>query len=234
MSCAARAAGEVAVRHAECPREAELLDSLHNCWPEGCPDGLCSHAEACAACGSLLEVALALRGEHAESVHEASVPSSAVMWWRLQMRARREATVRAFQPIAVVQAVTLACAVGDAGRRHRAASCPTRRGSPRGWTRSGRVPQRPWPRRSRPRRRKLLSPGGIALGLAGALFLVVTPVAVYLALERSVDWPVRRATGRSSSLGGPPVTHPIHNLQEALDISSAQAEDGRVRVTPHN
>ena len=104
------------------------------------------------------------------------------MWWRLQRRARREESERAMRPITVVQAVTLACAVGvlaavvgmvvpDAARvvawlaalRHGAeaagaASLPTTAA-------------------------QLLSPGGIALGLAGALLLIVTPVAIYFAVS---------------------------------------------------
>ena len=169
------------MRQAECPREAELLESLQTSWPEGCPDGLRSHVEACASCGALLDVALAVQGEHAASVHDASVPSSAVMWWRLQMRARREATVRAFQPIAVVQAVTLACAVGvlaavigrvvpDASR---VATWLGALGKSAAAAGAASIPSTA---------AQLLSPGGIALGLAGALVLVVTPVAIYLAL----------------------------------------------------
>jgi hypothetical protein len=172
----------VTVRHADCPREAELLESLLTTGPDGCPDGLRSHTEACASCGALLEVALALRGEHAASVHEASVPSSAVMWWRLQMRARREATVRAFQPIAVAQAITLACAVGVLAavigqvvpEASRVVAWLRALGNSAAAAGAASVPASA---------AQLLSPGGIALGLAGALFLIVTPVAIYLALS---------------------------------------------------
>ena len=110
------------------------------------------------------------------------MPSSAVMWWRLQMRARREATVRAFQPIAVVQAITLACAVGVLAavigqvvpEASRVVAWLRALGNSAAAAGAASVPSTA---------AHLLSPGGIALGLAGALFLIVTPVAIYLALS---------------------------------------------------
>ena len=170
------------MRQAECPREAELLESLHHCWPEGCPEGLRRHVEACASCGALLAVALPLRDEHAASVREAPVPSSAVMWWRLEMRGRREAAGRALRPIAAVQAVTLACAVGVLAavigqvvpQASRVAAWLDALGNSAAAAGAASLPSTA---------AQVLSPGGIALGLAGVLFLVVTPVALYLALS---------------------------------------------------
>jgi hypothetical protein len=170
------------VRYGECPREAELLESLLAAWPDGCADGLRTHAEACASCGALLAVALPLRDEHVASVREAPVPSSAVMWWRLQMRARREATGRALRPIAAVQAVTLACAAGVLAavigqvvpQPSRLAAWLDALGNSAIAAGAAAIPSTA---------AQLLSPGGIALGLAGALFLIVTPVALYLALS---------------------------------------------------
>ena len=171
----------MAVRHAECPREAELLESLYATWPDGCPEGLRTHVEECASCGALLEVALPLRDEHVASVREAPVPSSAVMWWRLEMRGRREATGRALRPIAAVQAVTLACAMGVLAavvgqvvpEATRVAAWLRVLGDSAAAAGAASVPSTD---------AQLLSPGGIALGLAGALFLIVTPVALSLAL----------------------------------------------------
>ena len=170
------------MRNGECPREAELLESLLAAWPDGCPDALRGHVEECASCGTLLEAVRALREDHLASIRDAPVPSSAVMWWRLQLRARREATARALRPIAAVQALTLACAVGVLAaviglvvpEAARVAAWMGALGNSAAAAGTASLPSTA---------AQLLSPGGIALGLAGALFLIITPVAIYLALS---------------------------------------------------
>jgi hypothetical protein len=170
------------MQHGECPREAELLESLLTGGSDGCSDGLRAHAEACASCGALLAVALPLRDEHAALVRDACVPSSAVVWWRLQMRVRREAAVRALQPIAVVQAVTLACAVGVLAAvigqvvpgTTRVAAWMRALGDSAAAAGAASIPSTA---------AQLLSPGGVSLGLAGALLLIVMPAAIYFAVN---------------------------------------------------
>ena len=151
-------------------------------WPDTCAGELRAHVEQCRSCAGLVDLVLPLLDEHRAAVREASVPSSAVMWWRLQTRARREATARALRPIAAVQAITLACAlgvlvavigfvapeaaqlsawfgaVGTSAAAAGAASLPSTAA-------------------------QLLSPGGIALVLAATLLLIVTPVAIYFAVS---------------------------------------------------
>ena len=101
------------MRKAECVRENELLDALQaSRWPEACEAGLREHVHACASCTELLAVAAALLEDQAALVREATVPSSAIVWWRAQMRSRQEAAARAMQPISFVQGVALACAAG--------------------------------------------------------------------------------------------------------------------------
>jgi hypothetical protein len=104
------------------------------------------------------------------------------MWWRLQMRARREATGRALRPILAVQAVTLACAAGVLAavigqvvpQPSRVAAWVDAIGNSAAAAGAASIPSTA---------AQLLSPGGIAFGLAGALVLIVTPVALYLALS---------------------------------------------------
>jgi hypothetical protein len=173
------------VRRSECPREADLLEALHTgAWPDCCPDDLRAHAADCPSCADLVALVLPLLEEHRADVREVSVPSSAVMWWKLQMRARREATARAMRPISAVQGVTLACAVGllvaalglvlpEASQAVTWLGSVTAGAAAAGsWSLPSTVAQ-------------LLSPGGIALLLAGALLLIVTPVAIYFAMS---DW----------------------------------------------
>jgi hypothetical protein len=98
---------------AECPRENELLDALQSSrWPAACETSLREHVQTCRACTQLLSVVDALLADHRGLVQQASVPSSAVVWWRAQMRSRREAAERAAQPISFVQGIALACAAG--------------------------------------------------------------------------------------------------------------------------
>jgi hypothetical protein len=56
--------------------------------------------------------AMASEASHARS--EAAPPSGAIVWWRAQMRARREAAQLAEKPIDVVHALAIACGVGVA------------------------------------------------------------------------------------------------------------------------
>ena len=104
------------------------------------------------------------------------------MWWRLQRRARREETARAMRPITAIQAITLACAVGVLAAV--VGMVTPDASSVVSWLdalKNGAVAAGAASLPSTAA--QLLSPGGIALGLAGALLLIVTPVAIYFALS---------------------------------------------------
>ena len=101
------------MRKNECAREHELLEALQSSqWPQGTDVSLQDHVASCAACTQLVSVVGALLEDRQELMQEAAVPSSAIVWWRAQMRSRREAAERAVQPISFVQGIALACAVG--------------------------------------------------------------------------------------------------------------------------
>jgi hypothetical protein len=57
-------------------------------------------------------VAEAIAAEAACAASEAQPPSSAIVWWRAQMRARQEAAQLAEKPIAVVHALSIAAGIG--------------------------------------------------------------------------------------------------------------------------
>jgi len=57
-------------------------------------------------------VADAIAREAACAGSEAQPPSSAIVWWRAQMRARQEATRLAEKPITIVHALSIAAGVG--------------------------------------------------------------------------------------------------------------------------
>jgi hypothetical protein len=101
------------MRRTECPREPELLEALQaSRWPEASDVSLQEHVTSCASCTQLLSVVGALLEDRQVLMQEATVPSSAIVWWRAQMRSRREAAERAVQPISFMQGIALACAAG--------------------------------------------------------------------------------------------------------------------------
>jgi len=57
-------------------------------------------------------VAEAIAAEAAIANREAAPPSSAIVWWRAQMRARQEAARSANRPITVIHALAIACFAG--------------------------------------------------------------------------------------------------------------------------
>ena len=57
-------------------------------------------------------VAQAIADEAAIARREAAPPSSAIVWWRAQLRARQEAAQMADKPIAIVHALSIACGAG--------------------------------------------------------------------------------------------------------------------------
>ncbi len=94
----------------ECAREQDLLDALvSGRWPARCEPALRAHVDGCAICRDTLAVALPLLIDGEAAYAAAQVPSSGVVWWRAQMRARREAERIASRPITIVQAIALAC-----------------------------------------------------------------------------------------------------------------------------
>ena len=57
-------------------------------------------------------VAEAIAAEASLARAEAAPPSSAIVWWRAQMRARLEAARAAQRPITIVHALAIACGAG--------------------------------------------------------------------------------------------------------------------------
>jgi hypothetical protein len=93
----------------ECPLESEVLEAA----VVGRADrALAGHLDACPSCREAAIVAAALRGERDLAWEEAALPTSHVVWLRAQLQARNEATRFASRPIAVVQALGVACAIG--------------------------------------------------------------------------------------------------------------------------
>jgi hypothetical protein len=96
-----------------CLREDDVLTALQSPrWREDSEPSLRAHIDGCASCRQLVDLAEALLDDHHALVAEAQVPSSAIVWWRAQMRSRREAAQAVTHPITFVQGLILACAAG--------------------------------------------------------------------------------------------------------------------------
>jgi predicted anti-sigma-YlaC factor YlaD len=96
-----------------CPRESDLWDAIAaGRWPDAADATLRAHVVDCSACRDLALVASSLQRDASEVARDATPPSSAIVWWRAQMRARREAADAADRPITVIQGLAIACAAG--------------------------------------------------------------------------------------------------------------------------
>ena len=100
------------MRTIECSREQDVIDALSSGrWPERAPGGLPAHVASCQICSDTLAVASLVLADRDDPAVDPHIPSSAVMWWRAQMRARQEAAREAARPIAVAQIIGAICAV---------------------------------------------------------------------------------------------------------------------------
>lgn len=100
----------------ECDREIEIVEAV-TCgrWPAGVDEELQSHAAACAVCTDVVRVSLALSQDRSDALVSARVPSAGLVWWRAEMRARRDAVERATRPMQIVEWTALACVLAAVG-----------------------------------------------------------------------------------------------------------------------
>jgi hypothetical protein len=97
---------------AECNREIEIIEAVTSGrWPEACPGELQEHAQVCSVCAEALRIAVAFREERAAAVLAARVPSAGLVWWRAEMRARRDAVNAATRPMRIIEWIAAACEV---------------------------------------------------------------------------------------------------------------------------
>jgi len=161
------------MKTAECGFEAEVLAAVvEGRWPERADAELRSHVAACPICSAAAAVAAALDADREALRADASVPDAGRVWWRAQLRARREAAKMAGRPITAAQVLALASAAGLAGACFGATST---------WFQAGlsRIAAgvRAFPMES------LLAQHGVAAA-AGAAVLLLLPAAVVLAILR--------------------------------------------------
>jgi hypothetical protein len=100
----------------ECEREIEIVEAV-TCgrWPAGAGEDLQSHAGSCPVCSDVVRVAMALTNDRNDGLQLARVPSAGLVWWRAEMRARRDAVTKATRPIKIVEWTAVLCVLAAAG-----------------------------------------------------------------------------------------------------------------------
>ncbi len=94
----------------ECEFEAEVLTAaIHANWPRGANEELRDHVRSCEICSDAAAVAVSLAAVR-EADRPVEIPSSGLVWWRAQLRMRREAAVVAERPMIAAQWIAFVCA----------------------------------------------------------------------------------------------------------------------------
>jgi hypothetical protein len=101
------------VNRLECEFEAEVLAAvLQARWPERAGEALSNHVKECPICSDVVTIAGAIEESRQELRRTTALPDPGTVWWRAQLRARREAVVAAGRPITGAQVIACACALG--------------------------------------------------------------------------------------------------------------------------
>jgi hypothetical protein len=104
------------MKRVECEFEAEVLAAVvEGRWPERADRELRAHAEACGICADVAAVAAAMDADRDDLRTAAALPDAGRVWWKAQLRARREAAKVAGRPITAAQVLALASAAGLGG-----------------------------------------------------------------------------------------------------------------------
>jgi hypothetical protein len=99
----------------DCPYEQDVLDALTSRrWPARCDDGMRHHVASCTVCADLVEVACALLDESDGERTAPVVPHASMVWWRAQLRAREDAARAAARPLHAALQVAVACVAAAA------------------------------------------------------------------------------------------------------------------------
>ena len=153
----------------DCPREQETLDLVRaGRWPDGCDDETRAHITACAQCAESVQIASLLADDFRAAVRTARLPSSGLVWWRVQRRAREEAARNAARVVTLVQGICVvigvAVALGIVGAQNLSRAFSF--GSNDLWSAA------------------TFSQWSLPIMLALTVWLALAPVAVYLAVSR--------------------------------------------------
>jgi hypothetical protein len=96
----------------ECKYESEILDAVASGrWPDRLDAELREHAFSCSICSEVAMVSAMYRDEYALAMDHVRVPSAGLVWWKSELRARREAVRVASRPITLVTGIAGTCSI---------------------------------------------------------------------------------------------------------------------------
>jgi len=87
-----------------CEREPEVLDAVQS----GRLSELSTHLAACPTCADLVTVLESMQKDGDLVAAQVQLPSAGLVWFKAQLRARREATAEALKPVSVAEKVAYA------------------------------------------------------------------------------------------------------------------------------
>jgi hypothetical protein len=155
--------------NAECIREREVLELVRaGQWPASCEDEVRTHVAQCSHCDETVRVASVMTADLHAAMRTVQVPTSGVVWWRAQRRAREEAAQAATRAVTLVQAISVivgliaAMLAIDSTNFRRAFTFASHE-----WLSA-----------------TTLSQWTVPLAIGIAVWLAIAPVAVYLAVSR--------------------------------------------------
>jgi len=96
------------VLNRNCNRENDVLRAVASAYID---DDLRNHVASCASCADLLAVASAVADDRRTLMREATIPSSGLVWWRANMRARQQARRVFVRTATLVQVALIAVAI---------------------------------------------------------------------------------------------------------------------------
>jgi hypothetical protein len=160
----------------ECPREQEVVDAVLTGDGVGASQALSAHVAHCEICRDLVEIVALLRDERGTLPREGGVPSAGQVWWRSAVRARVEATRAVWRPLTWMLGVVAACATGLAVALI-GMLWPAVRGAARQVELSAWMPVPAFGQSA------TMTWVGGPLALGALALIVLTPVALYLALS---------------------------------------------------
>src|SRR4030095_15927614 len=96
----------------ECPFEADVAGAVvGGRWLHDSVSELRTHAQGCAFCADIVQVAMIFRSEQ-DAARQVRVPAAGQVWWRATVRARMEAAQAAARPITWLQGTAGAAVAG--------------------------------------------------------------------------------------------------------------------------
>lgn len=143
-----------------CSGEPAVLRAVRVGWID---DQVRAHVDGCVECAELLELAGLLDSDRRDAMNDAHVPPAGALWFQMKLRAAREAQVRSARTTRFVQGASLLVALVVAVVTF---GVP----SPADLVGFAQPPLHPWT---------------VAVLAGSALFALVAPIAVWLALVRS-------------------------------------------------